>query len=97
MNKTLVQLCVLCIASLYFVFSELFGWPYAEVIVGTLVIFATFLEFLDVLSKKQYDGKMVVSYGDEGQQVFTLELDEYPEDLKNRESISFEVVSPLEE
>lgn len=97
MNKTLVQLCILSIATLYFVMAGIFDWPYALPIIGVLLIIVTFIAFLDAFSIKKYDGNMVVKDGEEGQTVFSLELEAYPEDLKNRESISFKVVSDPEQ
>lgn len=49
------------------------------------------LYFRDKL--KQYDGQMVVGKSDGGGKLFSLELNGDPEDLEEKDAISFKVVS----
>ena len=93
MNK-LLYLSVAAV--LYFIVMLIFGLP--SQILGAIAIVQAILVvrlyFRDKL--KQYDGQMVVGKSDGGGKLFSLELNGDPEDLGEKDSISFKVVTSSE-
>ena len=95
MFKTLIQFYILCLASAYAVLSAIFSLPYTETIVGILVLIATYISFWIRYVQKKYDGRMVVGISESGVKIFSLELNEDPEDLETKNAVTFEVVSDV--
>lgn len=52
------------------------------------IAFCTFL----IARSKSHDGKMLITVNEEGNKVFTLELDGDPADLEHKRAVSFKVV-----
>lgn len=81
------------VSVLYFICMVIFSLP--NQIMGALLItqgvLVLRLYFRDKL--KQYDGQMVVGKSDGGGKLFSLELNGDPEDLEEKDAISFKVVS----
>lgn len=96
--KSSVQLLIPAICALYLAIAGIWGLPYSQQIVGTLTAIATFLGVLLKVSTKsydnsdaKYDGKVVVEDGEDGQKLFSLELNDDPLALQNKESVTFKV------
>lgn len=96
--KNTVQLFLPAVSSLYLVLSGVWGLPYAQQIVATLTALATFLGVLLRASTKsyensdaKYDGRVLVFDNEEGQKVFSLELNGDPMKLQSKKSVSFRV------
>lgn len=97
-GKKLVQVVLPAFASLYFGLASIWGLPAAEEVVGTLAVITTFLGVTLGISTRQYeasgaayDGSMIVTTTEDGPKTFTLEIDEDPEELEKRDSITFKV------
>lgn len=52
--KWLVMIVLPAISTLYFALSGIWGWPYAEEVVGTIAAITTFLGALLGISNAQY-------------------------------------------
>ena len=96
MGKRFVQVYIPTIASLYFVISIIVGLPYTVEFLGILALVALFLGLWISTVSNQYDGQMVIKTTEEGKKIFSLELESNPEDLEDKDEISFKVVSNAE-
>lgn len=80
------------VAVLYFIIMMIFDLPVQ--MLGVLLIVQAILVirlyFRDKI--KHYDGQMVVGKSDGGGKLFSLELNSDPEDLEEKDTISFKVV-----
>lgn len=56
--KWLVMIVLPAISTLYFALSGIWGWPYAEEVVGTIAAITTFLGALLGISNVQYSKKV---------------------------------------
>jgi hypothetical protein len=97
--KKLVQVGLPALGSLYFGLSELWGFPAADKVVGSLTLLTTFLGVMLSVSAKNYttsgaayDGQIVVDNDGEGKTIFQLQLDEDPEAIPSMDKVSFKVV-----
>lgn len=83
------------LGTLYFTLSGFWGLPYGEQIVGTITAIDTFIGVLLGISTHNYkgDGTMTVDSTDEDKDVYNLALETPIEDLPNRKTITFKVVS----
>ena len=59
--KWLVMIVLPAISTLYFALSGIWGWPYAEEVVGTIAAITTFLGALLGISNAQYKKNNEVS------------------------------------
>ncbi len=98
--KKLVQVILPALSSLYFGLASVWGLSNAEQVVGTLAVITTFLGVCLGISTKQYessgaayDGQIVVTTPEIGPKLFSLQLDNNPEDIENKKSITFKVQS----
>lgn len=96
--KYIAQIGLPAAATLYFALAGIWGLPYAEQIVGTIVAVNTFLGITLGLSNKvykdsdaAYNGSMDIEIQEDGTQLFSLNLDGDPEDLADQKEISFKV------
>lgn len=96
--KWLVQLFLPALGTLYFALAGIWGLPAAEAVVGTIVSLTTFLGVILGVSTKQYyesdapyDGSIIIQEAEEGQKMFTLELDGDPNEIEHRKQVSFKV------
>lgn len=95
----LVQIIIPALSALYFSLADIWGLPNAVQIVGTLAIVSTFLGALLRIGAKSYDsseskfdGDLLVSVNNEtGNKLFMFELNGDPEELQDRQTISFKV------
>jgi len=102
--KTLVQLILPALGTLYFTLSKIWGeekLPNPEEVVGTLAALATFGGVTLRLSTKSYnnsdarfDGDVVVSQTSDGTTRMSLELNDDVQVLRNKDELSFKVVGP---
>jgi hypothetical protein len=97
-TKKLVQVVLPALATLYFALSKIWGLPKAEEVMGTITAIAAFLGVCLGISANRYnasdaphDGKLVVVKDPGGVQQFQLQLDGDPEDLAEKDAISFKV------
>lgn len=98
--KKLAQIYLPALGALYFGLAGIWGLPAAEQVVGSIVVIDTFLGVCLGISQSQYnasdaahDGKLVVVPG-EDRTIYSLEFDGDPEDIKDKDSVSFKVVPP---
>lgn len=96
--KPTVQVYLPALASLYFGLSQIWGLPAGEQVVGSIALITTFLGVILGVSHNRFnnstlahDGRMVLTEDPGGVKNFALELDGDPEDLVNKDSISFKV------
>lgn len=97
-TKKLVQVFLPAFSSLYFGLAAIWNFPNAEQVVGTSAVITTFLGVTLGVSSKAYkasdaayDGSLVVTESLDGPKKFLLELDGSPENLENKDSISFRI------
>lgn len=97
--KWLVQTAMPLAGALYFGIAQIWGAPGGEEVVGTLAILATFLGSILGVSNKRYknsgagfDGEVHITVDSDGKKTFSLNLDDDPENLSNKGSVSFKVV-----
>lgn len=100
-GKQLVQIWIPAASAAYFTLSKIWGLPAAEEIVGTMACVATFLGAVLRISSSQYDasdaaydGDAVVSTMSDGKKLYSLELNGDPEELDQKDSITFKVKTP---
>ena len=96
--KKFVQLGLPAFATLYFTLSNLWGWPYAEQVMGTTAAIATFLGVLLGFSTRayynsdaRYDGIMDITMNGDGAKMYSLELDSDPYELDSKKDVIFKV------
>lgn len=93
--KRLVQVIIPAISAAYFALGNIWGLPAVENVVGTLAVIATFLGTLLGLSSKAYtpsaDGDAIVIADPGGMRTVSLELNEDPESIIGKDTITFNV------
>ena len=82
----------------YFTLSSIWGFPHAEQVVGTLAVIMTFSGALLGIStatynnsEQRFDGIMHVDTHDPTKDLYTFELYEAPEELPEKDHITFKV------
>lgn len=95
--KYVAQIVMPAVATLYFALSQIWGFPYGEEIVGTLVALNAFLGVLLGLSSSAYhksedrfDGTIDILETD-GEKLFSLNLDSDPYDLESHDEVVFKI------
>lgn len=96
--KKLVQVILPAFSALYFSLDSIWDLPSEDKVVGTLAVVTTFLGVSLGISSHQYsasgaayNGNVVVSTSDTGDKKFSLELDDDPINIEDKEAISFKV------
>ena len=96
--KNLVQIVLPAAATLYLTIASIWGLPASQEVAGSMAAIATFIGVLLRVSTKAYnasdlsfDGNMVVSKDPDGTTLYSLELNGDPEDLVNKNSVSFKI------
>lgn len=98
--KQVVQVILPAAGALYFGLASLWTdvFPQPEKVVGSIAIFATFLGVVLGITSRQYeksgaayDGQIVVTEDDIGDQTLTLEVLGDPAKLVDKKSVSFRV------
>jgi len=96
--KFLAQVGFPAVGTLYFALAGLWGLPAAEQVVGTIVAVDAFLGVILQISTAQYNAQNlggsidVEKVGD--RLVYTLNLNDDPEHLQDKENVSFRVNKP---
>jgi hypothetical protein len=97
--KYLALVLLPAIATAYFALASIWGLPYAEQVVGTIVVIDTFLGVIIRYAARQYeksearfDGEMVVTPTDTGS-LYSLNLNGDPADLASRSEVVFKVTN----
>jgi Putative phage holin Dp-1 len=98
--KFLAQIGLPALGTLYFTLASIWGLPAAEQVVGTIVAVDVFLGVILQISSATYNnsdarfaGAINTSKTPEGL-LYSLELNEDPESLKNKDEVTFKVNSP---
>lgn len=99
--KSLALVILPAVGALYFAIASLWGLPYAEQIVGTIVAVDTFLGvFLRYAARQyeasgaQYDGDIVVARDESGELTgYSLQFNGDPEALAGSNEVRFKVVN----
>jgi hypothetical protein len=79
-------------ASTYFGLDLFLDLPLAKLIIGILSIVALIVAIAQRLEPSDYVGRLVVTEKADGEGfIFSLELDEDPEDFTDKKSITFKV------
>jgi len=96
--KKLVQIVLPAFSVLYLGLSELWGFPAAEKVVGSVALLTTFLGVLIGITGARYassdagtSGEFVVTEDGGGASGYRLVLNADPEQLANQEKITFKV------
>lgn len=101
--KHLVQVILPACATAYFALAGIYGWDNAEQVVGTIAVITTFLGVCLGISTKAYnssdkpfDGDVVITQPVAGgNKVFDLQLNGDPNDLVDKDRVTFKVVRDL--
>ena len=95
--KYLAQVAIPAVGSLYFALAQIWGIPGGAKLVGTLTVVDTFLGVLLHLnsnaynnSDAKYDGSIDI-YEDENKLKHVLNLNDDPEKLQEKSSVTFKV------
>jgi len=80
---------------LYFIIGVIFDFKWMVYVLGIILALTLYLGILVVLSTR-YDGRIIITTSEEGKRIFTLELDIDPDDILEKDTIIFDVVSELE-
>lgn len=94
--KWVTQYLLPATATLYFALAGLWGLPYAEQVMGTIVAIETFLGILLGISSKNYqnatDGELLISEHPD-KDVYSFILNEDPSSLKGKDTVTVKVNS----
>lgn len=98
--KWLAQIGLPALGSLYFALAQIWNFPNAEKVVGTIVVIDTFLGALLSLSARsynasesKYDGSIEVLSTEEGGKSFSLNLNSDPYLLEDKQVVTFNIKS----
>lgn len=98
-SKDLVSLYIPAFASLYYGLAKIWDLPYAEQVVGTLALVATFLGIVLKVSTANYnaagggiDGDVVATTTTDGGLSYSLNFNGDPADIQNMDKVTFKVV-----
>ena len=84
------------LGTLCFAITSLWHLPYGSQIVGTITAVDAFIGCLLRLSSIKYegDGTIVVDTFEDGPLAYRIELNTLPEDMTNKDRVTFKVSSP---
>lgn len=98
--KRVITLTLPGLASLMFLASYIWELPSAKFVIGLLALISLLGGICISISTKRYlesesfyDGKIVVSFPEDGPKRFSLELDGDPDDLDKKDFVAFKVIS----
>lgn len=94
--KWVAQIVLPALGTLYFALARIWGFPYGEQIVGTLVAVDTFLGALLKISSDGYsgDGELIVDNSDPLKDVYSISIPNYPELLATKDKVILSVKRP---
>lgn len=93
--KWIAQLVLPALGTLYFTLSGIWGLPYGEQVVGTIMAIDVFLGVILKISTSSYQGDGAIVYSDEDD--VYLELETEVDDIANKNFAIFRVQLPKEE
>lgn len=83
------------LGTLYFGLAQIWGFPYGEEVVGTLVAIETFLGVVLGVSRKNYipetEGSLNFQETDPTEEFLTVQLDKHVFDLQDGELVTFRI------
>jgi hypothetical protein len=86
------------LGTLYFGLAQIWGFPKAEEVVGSIAVLDTFLGFLVRYaaqsfnkSDEKYFGEITPEVTEDGRKVFSLELNTQPEAIEKQTEVVFKV------
>lgn len=96
--KYIALILLPALGSLYFALAGIWGLPYAEQVIGSIVAVDTALGLLLRLSstsydnsETKYDGAIEVQQGEDDSKMFSLVLHSDPDGLVNKDQVIFRV------
>jgi hypothetical protein len=99
--KWLAQIGLPALGALYFGIAQIWGLPSAGEVVGTITVIDTFLGVVLGLSTKsynnsdaKYDGALVVDSSNPDRDIYSFQLNDMPEALKEKDELAFKVQKP---
>lgn len=99
--KPVVQIWLPALGTLYFTLSQIWGFPAAEQVVGSIAAITLFLGAVLGISSKQYhekeDGAIVINDSDPAKDVLTFELDIPVAEIWDRQELHFKVRNESQE
>lgn len=106
--KPVVQIWLPAAGTLYFTLSQIWGFPAAEEVVGSIAAITLFLGAILGISSKQYhehdyghdgshDGSLVINDSDPQKDVLTFELDIPVDELWSKNELHFRVRNESQE
>lgn len=95
--KRFAQIVLPALGAFYFALAQIWGLPGAEQVIGTIAAINTFVGAAVLVSKNNYvksgaafGGTINIEQG-ESAKMFSLELNDDPEALENKSSVTFKV------
>lgn len=94
--KWVAQIVLPALGTLYFALAGIWGFPYGEQIVGTIVAVDTFLGTILKISSDGYsgDGELIVDKSDPFKDVYSISIPDYPDVLASKDKILLSVRRP---
>lgn len=94
--KWVAQIVLPALGTLYFALARLWGFPYGEQIVGTIIAIDTFLGTVLKISSDNYegDGELIVDTSDPFKDVYSIAISDYPDVLANKNQVMLNVTHP---
>lgn len=94
--KWVAQIVLPALGTLYFALAGLWGFPYGEQIVGTIMAVDAFLGTVLKISSNGYsgDGELIVDTSDPLKDVYSISIPDYPEVLASKDKILLSVRRP---
>ena len=95
--KWIAQVFLPAVAALYCALAGIWGFPYAEQIVGTITAVDTFLGILLGISSKQYntsgkyDGTLKIDSTDPKKDSYLLAFDTDLDEVKSKDEVTFKI------
>ena len=99
--KPVVQLWLPAAGTLYFTIAQIWGLPHAEEVVGTIAAVTAFLGAVLMISSRtyntsdaKYDGVFELQEQETGAKLYSLNLNDHPENLEKKKEVLFKVDNP---
>ncbi len=94
--KWVAQIVLPALGTLYFALAGLWGFPYGEQIVGTIMAVDAFLGTILKISSNGYsgDGELIVDTSDPLKDVYSISIPDYPDVLASKDKILLSVRRP---
>lgn len=98
MLRALTQYVLPATGALYFALASIWGLPLAEQVLGTIAAVEIFIGAIIGVSKRSYDqsdekynGSLVVDESDEYRDIYRIELNEDPHEIKAKSDLNLKV------